>query len=120
MNLETEEAGSRGFYFANFAEREDNKYVSLDESVKELDGYNSNKKYYAYKFKDKESGLTIGELKAIDKDFAKMWDALNKKASESYKEIKYEKDGEEISVSDSTKIDGELKLKLGNPTVVQP
>ncbi len=121
LNLETEEAGSRSFYFANFAERENGKYVSLDESVKELEGYNSSKKYYAYKFKDKDKGLTIGELKAIDKDFAEMWQKLEEKAKEQRGAVTYE-DGGEKTATDETVIDKELKLKIGHPSteVIQP
>ncbi len=119
LNLTEKQAVSGEWYYANFAERDENKNVSLDESVEELEGYSSETKYYTYKFKDKPDGLTIGDLKAIDAEFAKMWQKLMETAQSKGKVIKYTKDDDEVVVEDSTIIDAELKLKFGDP-IIQP
>ena len=118
LDTAKEKAGTRLWHHANFTEREDNKYVTLDESLaSSLDGYESTTKYYTYKFKDKETGMTIGDLKKLDSKFAEMLENLKEQAKAEEKVLKYTKNGEEEKdVEDSTLIDGTITIKFGNPT----
>ena len=116
-DIAKEIAGTRGWHFANFAQREDSKKIKVAGNT--IDGVSEEKIYYTYKFKDNEEkgGMTIGQLKAIDEDFAEMWSKLNEKAQAEKKAVTYE-DSEEKTATDDTVIDKEITLKIGNPSVV--
>ncbi len=100
------------WYFAYYVEY-DHK-ITVDTNSLDKEGINQykGKEYHTYKFADtSKEGMTVGQLKAIDSDFAKMWEDLE--ANKGPNQILI--DGKEAT--DDTKISTDVTLTLGSPMV---
>ncbi len=109
-DLENETVGTRDWYHAVFAEKDTEKTVTIEyNSTYNIDA----KTFDIYKFKDKASGLTIGELRKIDKSFDEEYKKLEA-LSDDTKKLQCKKGSSIVpqDVSDETVIDDKLTLVI--------
>ncbi len=111
-DIANETVGTRNWYFANFAEKDASKTVSIENnSTYSID----TKQFDTYKFKDKPNGMTIGDLRKIDKEFDKALKKLESIVLEGKNKLQYKK-GTEMAplydLTDSTTIDEKLTLVI--------
>ena len=111
-------------YHAYYVEQD--KQITINTSSYDKDGINeyNNKQYHTYKFADKKDGMTIAELKTIDKEFAEAWDALDKfvKSSEGMMQIRYytTNDHDTQEATEDTKVSDNITLVIGTPVSFSP
>ncbi len=104
---------SGDWFHAYYLEKDKTVTVNLtnsqvtDETLK-----STNKEFKTYKFSNNNGGMTIGQLKAIDSDFNKLWNEMETKKS-PYEQILISiGDTESVLAMDTTVISADAKITV--------